>query len=136
MLTYTVYQRFMPYSLTTCHSAIYCTTLKGKKKSSSITICSQRIIKREKKKKIYFWTSSFKSIISYNKWMHSVCISFEILSIYFFNLYKKKNHYTFPRSSLLFFLQDIFYLSSLSRRICFARWNKIKQLKKSNTFKW
>lgn len=90
MLTYTVYQRFMPYSLTTCHSAIYCTTLKGKKKSSSITICSQRIIKREKKKKIYFWTSSFKSIISYNKWMHSVCISFEILSIYFFNLYKKK----------------------------------------------
>lgn len=26
--------------------------------------------------------------------MHSVCISFEILLIYFFNLYKKKNHYT------------------------------------------
>lgn len=53
MLTYTVYQRFMPYSLTTCHSAIYCTTLKGKKKSSSITIYSQRIIKGEKKKNLF-----------------------------------------------------------------------------------
>lgn len=110
------------YYLSFCDICTYCTTLKGKKKSPSITICSQRIIKG-KKKKIYFWTSSFKSIISYNKWMHSVCISFEILLIYFFNLYKKKKSLHVPRSSLLFFL-EIFYLSSLSRRISFTRYLK------------
>lgn len=89
----------------------------GKKKSPSITICSQRIIKG--KKKIYFWTSSFKSIISYNKWMHSVCISFEILLIYFFNLYKKK---IITRSKVLspFLPQDLLS-PSLSRRISFTR---------------
>lgn len=71
------------------------------------------------KKKIYFWTSSFKSIISYNKWMHSVCISFEILLIYFFNLYKKKKIIThskvlspfLPRDFLSFIIitENFFY---------------------------
>lgn len=70
-------------------------------------------------KKIYFWTSSFKSIISYNKWMHSVCISFEILLIYFFNLYKKK---IITRSKALSpFLPQDFLSPSLSRRIFFTR---------------
>lgn len=51
MLTYTVYQRFMEYSLTTCHSAIYVHIVQvwREKKSPSITICSQRIIKGKKK---------------------------------------------------------------------------------------
>lgn len=126
MLTYTVYQRLMAYSLTTYHSAIYVHIVQLWREKK-ITFYHNMFTKNYKgeKKKIYFWTSSFKSIISYNKWMHSVCISFEILLIYFFNLYKKKKSLHVPRSSLLFFL-EIFYLSSLSSENFFyllKQWN-------------
>lgn len=55
MLTYTVYQRLMAYSLTTCHSAIYVHIVqlwREKKNHLLSQYVHRRIIKGEKKKSI------------------------------------------------------------------------------------
>lgn len=115
MLNYTIYRR-LTYSLTIVVLRYtyntYCTTFWKRSKSQIFFACSQRIINGIKWN---LFPNFVLSIISFNKWMHSVCL-FEFLSMYCFDFYE-----SLPRSSL----------SSFSGQV--PQWNN--RTKMSNTSK-